>query len=119
MIKEHLSPTTLLAFRRLADFFIVSSLHDGMNLVSKEFVAARNDEDGVLLLSQFTGAARELKETILINPYAIDDMAKSIRSAIQMPLELRKNIMQKMRTTVKENNIFLWAGNIITDLWNC
>lgn len=119
MLKEHLSPTTLLAFRRLANFFIVSSLHDGMNLVAKEFVASRNDEDGVLLLSQFAGASRELKDTILINPYATDDMAQSIRKAIEMPPEIRKNIMQKMRKTVKENNIFFWASNIINELTNC
>jgi trehalose 6-phosphate synthase len=117
-IREHLSPTTLLAFNRLAHFCIVSSLQDGMNLVAKEFVSSRTDEDGVLILSHFTGAARELTDALLVNPYATDDFAESIRKAIEMPKEQRKTRMRKLRQTVEESNIYRWAGSIITELAN-
>jgi len=117
-VREHLSPTTLLAFNRLAHFCIVSSLHDGMNLVAKEFVSSRTDEDGVLILSRFTGAARELTEALLVNPYATDDFAESIRKAIEMPKEQRKARMRKLRQAVEENNIYHWAGSIISGLAN-
>jgi trehalose-6-phosphate synthase len=117
-IKEHLSPSTLHAFRRIADFFIVSSLHDGMNLVAKEYVASRIDENGVLILSRFTGAARELTEALLINPYATDEFAETIKEAIEMsPAAMRKR-MHKLRDTVQNNNIYRWAGKIATELSN-
>ncbi|MCK4721937.1 MAG: trehalose-6-phosphate synthase, partial [Dehalococcoidia bacterium] len=115
-ISEHLSPTALLAFHRLAHFCVVSSLHDGMNLVAKEFVSSRADEDGVLILSRFTGAARELTEALLLNPYAIDDFAETIREAIEMPKRERQARMRKLRETVEQNNIYQWAGNIISEL---
>ncbi len=115
-IREHLSQLTLTAFKRLADFCIVSSLHDGMNLVAKEFVSSRSDEDGVLILSRFTGAARELTDAVLINPYATDHFAESIKKAIEMSPEQRKAKMQKLRKIVEENNIYKWAGNIISEL---
>lgn len=115
-VREHLSPMTLMAFNRLAHFCIVSSLHDGMNLVAKEFVSSRVDEDGVLILSRFTGAARELTEALLINPYATDDFAETIKSAIAMSKEQRRARMRKLRQTVRQNNIYQWAGNIITEL---
>jgi trehalose 6-phosphate synthase len=115
-IRGHLSPATLMAFNRLANFCVVSSLHDGMNLVAKEFVSSRVDEDGVLILSRFTGAARELTEALLINPYATDDFAESIKRAIEMPKEQRKAKMKKLRQVVEENNIYRWAGNIISEL---
>ena len=117
-IREHLPPITLLAFNKLAHFCIVSSLHDGMNLVAKEFVSSRTDEDGVLLLSRFTGAARELTEALLINPYATDNFAESIKKAIEMPGEQKKAKMRKLRQVVAENNIYRWAGNIISELAN-
>jgi trehalose-6-phosphate synthase len=117
-VREHSSPTTLMAFNRLAHFCIVSSLHDGMNLVAKEFVSSRVDEDGVLILSRFTGAARELTAALLINPYATDDFADTIREAIEMPKKQRRERMKKLRQTVEKNNIYQWAGNIITDLAN-
>jgi trehalose-6-phosphate synthase len=113
---ENESQLTLMAMRRMADFCIVSSLHDGMNLVAKEFVASRFDEDGVLILSRFTGAARELTDAILINPYATDDFAEAIRDALEMPKLERKKRMRKMREIVSENNIYKWAGDIITEL---
>ncbi|HEX7363578.1 MAG TPA: trehalose-6-phosphate synthase [Dehalococcoidia bacterium] len=117
-IREHKSQLTLTAFKRLADFCIVSSLHDGMNLVAKEYVSSRTDEDGVLILSRFTGAARELTDAILINPYATDHFAESIRTAIEMSPEERKLKMKKLRKVVEENNIYRWAGNIISELVN-
>jgi trehalose-6-phosphate synthase len=115
-IKEHKHPVTLLAFNRIAHFCIVSSLHDGMNLVAKEFVSSRIDECGVLILSRFAGAARELDEALLINPYAIDDMTETIRKAIEMPKEMQKKRMMRLRHKVYENNIYRWAADIITDL---
>lgn len=107
---------TIMALRRMAHFCIVSSLHDGMNLVAKEFVASRFDEDGVLILSPFTGAARELTDAILVNPYATDHLAEAIRQAIEMGTRERRRRMRRMRSTVEENNIYGWAEDIITDL---
>jgi len=115
-IKEHKSPRTLLAFNKMAAFCIVSSLQDGMNLVAKEFVSSRYDEDGVLILSKFTGAAREMTEALLINPYAIDDIAETIVGAIEMPQETRKKRMISMRNKVRNNNIYGWAADILTEL---
>jgi trehalose 6-phosphate synthase len=113
---QHLSPTSLLALRRLAHFCVVSSLHDGMNLVAKEFVASRFDGDGVLILSPFTGAARELTDALLVNPYATDHFAEAIRAAIEMPPSERRRRMRQMRRTVRENNIYKWAADIISEL---
>jgi len=115
-LREHESQLTLMALRRLANFFVVSSLHDGMNLVAKEFVASRFDEDGVLLLSPFTGAARELTEALLVNPYATDHFAEAIKTAVEMPEEERRRRMRKMRDVVRENNIYKWAADIISEL---
>jgi len=115
-LREHLSPATLMALRRIADFFIVSSLHDGMNLVAKEFIASRFDEDGVLILSPFTGAARELTDALLINPYATDHFADAIKKALEMPQAERQRRMQKMRQVVQENNVYKWAADIISEL---
>jgi alpha,alpha-trehalose-phosphate synthase [UDP-forming] len=115
-LREHLSPLTLLALRRMAKFCIVSSLHDGMNLVAKEFAASRFDEDGVLILSPFTGAARELPDALLVNPYAIDHFADAIKKALEMPRTERQRRMRKMRAVVQENNIYKWAADIISEL---
>ena len=100
---------------RAADFCIVNSLHDGMNLVAKEFVAARDDEDGVLILSTFAGASRELVEALLVNPFDVAETAAAIRRAIDMPLEQRRERMRLMRRTVKENNVYRWAGRMLMD----
>jgi trehalose 6-phosphate synthase len=100
---------------RAADFCIVNSLHDGMNLVAKEFVAARDDEDGVLILSTFAGAARELVEAILVNPFDVAETAAAIRRALEMPREQRRQRMQLMRRTIKENNVYRWAGRMLMD----
>lgn len=116
LVRRHLSYPELLAFYRLGTLCIVSSLHDGMNLVAKEFVSARTDLDGVLLLSQFTGAARELTDSILINPYDIDDFADKIHFAINLSPEEREKRMLKMRQVVESNNIYRWAGKMISEL---
>ncbi|MFC1846220.1 trehalose-6-phosphate synthase [Chloroflexota bacterium] len=115
-IKRHCTPSNLLAFNQLAHFCIISSLHDGMNLVAKEFVSSRIDEDGVLLLSRFTGAARELTEALLINPFAIDELAELIKKALEMPKKQRQTRMRKLRQVVAQNNIYQWAGSIIQEL---
>jgi alpha,alpha-trehalose-phosphate synthase [UDP-forming] len=104
------------ALHRLASFCMVSALHDGMNLVAKEFVGSRFDEDGVLILSSFAGASRELTDAILVNPFDEEGMAESIRQALEMPEEARKKRMQKMRAAVAENNIYRWAGKILSSL---
>ncbi len=115
-LREHLPPLTLTALRRMAHFCAVSSLHDGMNLVAKEFVASRFNEDGVLILSPFTGAARELTDALLVNPYATDHFAEAIKDALEMPAAERRKRMRKMRVLVRENNIYKWAADIITEL---
>ncbi|MFH1015477.1 MAG: trehalose-6-phosphate synthase, partial [Chloroflexota bacterium] len=97
-------------------FCMVTSLHDGMNLVAKEYVSSRFDEDGVLVLSRFTGAARELTDAVLVNPYAPDQMADAIKEALEMPQEERQKRMRKMREIVKENNVYKWAADIISEL---
>ncbi len=104
------------AYYRAADLCLVTSLHDGMNLVAKEFLAARKDERGVLILSQFTGAARELRDALLINPYDIEQTAEAIRVALEMAPEEKQLRVQRMRRTIKENNIYRWAGNLIAEL---
>lgn len=115
-ITRQLSPVTLAALRRLANFCVVSSLHDGMNLVAKEFVSSRVDGDGVLILSQFTGAAVELREALLINPFATDEFARKIKEAIEMPEAERRRRMQAMRETVSRNNIYRWGASIVSRL---
>ncbi len=115
MIRQ-LTPVTLNALRRLAHFCVVSSLHDGMNLVAKEYVSARIDGDGVLILSRFTGAAEELSEALLINPYVIDEFAGTIKEAIEMPEAERRRRMGKIRETVSANNIYRWGASIISRL---
>jgi alpha,alpha-trehalose-phosphate synthase [UDP-forming] len=114
--KRHFSMVEMAALHRLADFCIVSSLHDGMNLVAKEFVASRMDEDGVLLLSQFAGSALELTDAVLFNPFAIDEMAEAIHQAVEMAPAERKKRMQRMRSAVQDNNVYRWAGKILSAL---
>jgi alpha,alpha-trehalose-phosphate synthase [UDP-forming] len=113
---RHLPQQELMALHRLADFCLVSSLHDGMNLVAKEFVASRTDEDGVLILSSFTGAARELSSAILVNPFSPDQMADAIREALTMEPANREARMRRMRSAVRDNNIYTWAAGVINAL---
>ncbi len=107
---------TLMALRRMARFCVVSSLHDGMNLVAKEYAASRFDEDGVLILSPFTGAALELTDALIVNPYATEQFADAICDAVEMPREERRTRMINMRSIVRENNIYKWAARMLVDL---
>jgi len=115
-LREHLPPRTLMALRKMAHFCVVSSLHDGMNLVAKEYVAGRVDGDGVLILSPFTGAGRELTDALLVNPYATDHFAAAIKEAIEMPEPERRKRMARMKALVQENNVYKWASDIISEL---
>jgi trehalose 6-phosphate synthase len=115
LMRQH-SHAEIASYYRAADLCLVTSLHDGMNLVAKEFLAARRDERGVLILSQFTGAARELRDALLVNPYDIDQTAEAIRVALEMEPEEKQLRVQRMRRTIKEHNIYRWAGNLITEL---
>ena len=112
-LKQHFNTVEMIALHRLSRFCIVSSLHDGLNLVAKEYVASRFDEEGTLILSEFTGAARELTDALLINPYAIDEIAGAIHSALIMTDSERRRRMQRMRLAVAENNVYRWAGKVI------
>jgi trehalose 6-phosphate synthase/phosphatase len=110
------TPDEVLAFYRLADVCMVTSLHDGMNLVAKEFIAARSDGDGVLLLSHFTGSARELEQSLQVNPYAVDEVAATIHQALSMDEAERRARMAALRVTVAQNNIYRWAGKMVSEL---
>jgi len=115
LVRQH-SHQEIEPYYRAADLCLVTSLHDGMNLVAKEFLAARHDERGVLILSQFTGAARELRDALLVNPYDIDQTAEAIRAALEMEPEEKELRVRRMRKVIKEHNIYRWAGNLITEL---
>ncbi len=115
LVRQH-SHQEIEPYYRAADLCLVTSLHDGMNLVAKEFLAARQDERGVLILSQFTGAARELRDALLVNPYDIDQTAEAIRAALEMEPEDKELRVRRMRKVIKEHNIYRWAGNLITEL---
>jgi len=112
---EHHDPDAVYAWYRAADLCCVSSLHDGMNLVAKEFVAARDDERGVLVLSQFTGASRELAEALIVNPYDIEQCAAALHVALTMPPEEQRERMRRMRGLVQEFNVYRWAGRMLLD----
>jgi len=101
---------------RAADLCMVTSLHDGMNLVAKEYVAARQDEDGVLVLSIFTGAASELRDALLVNPYDISSVAETIHQGVEMSRAERRARMKRMRRHIMEHNVYRWAANILGDL---
>jgi trehalose-6-phosphate synthase len=116
--KRHFGSAEMMALHRMADFCIVSSLHDGMNLVAKEFIASRNDNDGVLLVSEFAGAALELTDAVHFNPFAVDELCEGIRLALEMEPAERKRRMLRMRATVRENNVYRWAGKILSALLN-
>jgi trehalose-6-phosphate synthase len=115
LIDHHQEPREVFELFRAADFCIVNSLHDGMNLVAKEFVAARDDQDGVLILSTFAGASRELPEALLVNPFDVSETAAAMRNAMLMGRDERRERMKLMRRTVKENNVYRWAGRMLMD----
>ncbi len=112
---EHFEPDDIFELFRAANICIVSSLHDGMNLVAKEFVASRDDEQGVLILSHFAGASRELMEGLIVNPYDARATAEAIDRALRMSPQEQRDRMRFMRTTVAENNIYYWAGRMLLD----
>ncbi len=102
-------------YYRASEVCFVSSLHDGMNLVAKEFIAARDDEQGVLVLSQFTGASRELPEALIVNPYNVDQCARALHLALTMPVEDQRERMKRMRGLIQEYNVYRWAGRMLLD----
>jgi trehalose 6-phosphate synthase len=112
---EHHDAAQVYEMYRAADLCYVSSLHDGMNLVAKEYVAARDDEQGVLLLSQFTGAARDLAEALIVNPYDIEQSAAAMHLALTMSPEEQRARMRSMRNIVQEFNVYRWAGRMLLD----
>ena len=112
---EHHEPELINQYYRAADICIVTSLHDGMNLVAKEFVASRDDEQGVLVLSQFTGAARELHDALPVNPYHVDQCADALDRALRMPPNEQRVRMRSMRRHIQEHNVYRWAGAMLLD----
>jgi len=115
-LKKHHSHEEIRPFYEAADLCMVTSLHDGMNLVAKEFVGARDDESGVLILSQFTGASRELRDALIVNPYDIEEMAEAIHTGLEMNPVEQKARLRGMRETLKSHNIYYWAADLITAL---
>ncbi len=115
-LKAHHEHRDIWAYYRHADFCMVTSLHDGMNLVAKEFVSVRDDEDGALILSRFAGASHELRDALIVNPYDLAGMAESIRAALEMSPEERRARMIRMRHSVVDHNIYRWAGLLLSEL---
>ncbi len=115
LAERHHEPHEVFELFRAADFCVVSSLHDGMNLIAKEFVAARDDEKGVLILSTFAGASKELLEALSVNPYDAKGTAEAMQRALTMPLEEQGERMRLLREMVRDNNIYYWAARILMD----
>jgi len=115
LLRAHHEPPTVFRYLRAADVCYVSSLHDGMNLVAKEFVVAREDERGVLVLSQFTGAARELTEALIVNPYDLEEASAALATALSMAAEEQRDRMRSMRAFISEFNVYRWAGRMLVD----
>ncbi len=115
-LKANHDHQTIQPFYKTARICMVTSLHDGMNLVAKEFIAAREDGDGVLILSQFTGASRELQDALVINPYDVEEVAEAIHTALVMTPAERTERMQRMRAVVRDRNVYRWAGNIVSSM---
>jgi trehalose 6-phosphate synthase len=115
LVERHHEPHEVFELFRAANFCVISSLHDGMNLVAKEFIAARDDEQGVLILSTFAGASKELVEALPVNPYDAKGMAEAMYRAVIMPPEEQRERMHLLREMVKDNNIYYWAARILLD----
>lgn len=115
LLIEHHSAASVREHYRAADVCVVTSLHDGMNLVAKEFIAARDDERGVLILSQFAGASRELHEALIVNPYHIEEVAEALHRALAMPNEEQRERMVSLRQLVREFNVYRWAGRMLLE----
>ena len=116
LIERQMNHAEVDQWYRAAAVCLVTSLHDGMNLVAKEYVAARDDEDGVLVLSKFTGAATELLDALVVNPYDIEGVAEAIHQGLEMNRGERRMRMQRMRHHVMDHNIYRWAASILGDL---
>jgi trehalose 6-phosphate synthase len=116
LVKRQHSHQEILPYYRAASMCLVTSLHDGMNLVAKEFVAAREDDGGVLVLSRFAGASHELSDALTVNPYDTGQIARAIRESLEMLPDERIDRMRRMRTIVRENNVYRWAGNLLSEL---
>jgi trehalose 6-phosphate synthase len=112
----HHDASTVHAFLKMASVCIVSSLHDGMNLVAKEFVAAKDDGEGMLILSEFAGAARELSDALIVNPYDSEQFADALRYAAEMDRNEQNTRMSRMRRQVEEFNVYRWAAQFLTEL---
>jgi trehalose 6-phosphate synthase len=112
----HHERTEVSRWYRVADLCVVTSLHDGMNLVAKEFVASSREEPGALILSRFTGASRELRDSLIVNPYDIERVADALREAVEMEPEERRRRWESMREVVRENNIYRWGARLVDDL---
>ncbi len=115
LLRSHHEPPEVFRFYRAADLCYVSSLHDGMNLVAKEFVAARTDLRGVLVLSEFTGAARELTEALIVNPYDLEGSSDALAAALAMPADEQQDRMRSMRSLLVQFNVYRWAGKMLVD----
>ena len=115
LLIEHHEPAAVYDYLRAADVCFVSSLHDGMNLVAKEFVAARDDATGVLVLSEFTGASRELLEALIVNPYDAVECAAALHRALTMPVDEQRDRMAILRELVRSSNVYRWAGRMLLD----
>lgn len=115
-VNEHHSAQEIFLLDRMAAACVVSSLHDGMNLVAKEFVASRTDNRGVLVLSRFTGAARELDAALQFNPYAVDELAEAIHLALEMPTAEQERRMRQMRRQIEDRNVYRWAGLLLSEM---
>ena len=116
LLMRHHSHQEIARFYRAASVCLVTSLHDGMNLVAKEFIAAREDEQGALILSSFTGAAHELTDALLINPYDVQQLADAIYQALDLSSEQQATRIARMRKTIHEHNIYRWAAHLLSDL---
>ncbi|MGE5728557.1 MAG: alpha,alpha-trehalose-phosphate synthase (UDP-forming), partial [Gemmatimonas sp.] len=115
-INRSVNDTILSALYRAADVMLVTPLRDGMNLVAKEFVATRTDVDGVLVLSEFAGAADELTRAMIVNPYDVDGLAESLHYALRMPAAERRERMQALRAHVMANDVSKWSNRFLAQL---
>ncbi|MEO5656111.1 MAG: trehalose-6-phosphate synthase [Nitrospiria bacterium] len=115
-LKQHHTHEQILKWYRLAEVCLVTSLHDGMNLVAKEYVSAKTDESGSLILSTFTGASRELHDALIINPYDTERLADAIYYALRMPPDEQRRRMEAMRGQIRDYNVYRWAADLIEDL---
>lgn len=114
--ESHHSHAEIQPYYREEDVCLVTALHNGMNLVAKEFIVARHDEQGARILSRFTGASHELADALVVNPYGTDELAHAIHTALTMSAKEKRARMKRMRAVVQENNAYRWAGNLIREL---